>query len=628
MGLFRGVAESGPARRGWLLPAVAPPLLAGAWLRFSHLGGQVLGGDELHAVRAALDQPLAAILTTYQLTDSCIPLTAFDRLLVEQGVALSERVLRLPMLVCGLLALPLLAWMMRGRVASRTRILWLWLLALSPLLVLYSRIARSYMPMVLLACAAAVAFERWWHGATGGGDRESGGSGAEIGAAGEGIGRRGHGGGGAAAAYVALGALAVWFHLGAAPFVGAPLLFALGDLAGTRGQRAVGENGAWQSTWRRRGGRGAVAKGGATGPPDGGVTGESVTGERRQALGRLGLAGAGLLGACALFLLPARESLLRLIAGKHQAQSIPAATWGSVLRLQAGTAAPPAAVVFWLAAAAGLVLLLRRRRRFALFTLTLAAVQLLGILALSPIGLANALVLDRYLLPLLPIVLLWVAEALAHPWWPRPGRLGRAGQGLAAAGFLAALLAAGPFADAEVRASSFMHHNDLVAFARPRAALPRGELPLPYRALGGGAVVELPWPPVWDFGRSFYVYQEVHGLPVLVAPPRALLDDPRLRLRNWVAAAPEAIGRSGARWAIVHLRLDVEEDRLRGTPLRTMPERQRLLYAREGRRMAALLAGTWGPPTFSDPARGVLAWDLSRLSRVPAVGEGGRAKAR
>jgi hypothetical protein len=589
MGLFREVAESGPARRGWLLLAVAPPLLAGACLRFSHLGGQLLGGDELHAVRAALDQPLAAILTTYQLTDSCIPLTAFDRLLVEGGVALSERVLRLPMLVCGLLALPLLAWMARGRVALRTRILWLWLLALSPLLVLYSRIARSYMPMVLLACAAAVAFERWWHGATAGGDRESGGSGAEILASGEEIGRRGQGGGGAATGYVALGALAIWFHLGAAPFVAAPLLFALGDLASPRGD---------------------------------------ARGERRQALGRLGLAGAGLLGACALFLLPARESLLRLIAGKHQAQSIPAATWGSVLRLQAGTAAAPAAVVFWLAAAAGLVLLLRRRRRFALFTLTLAAVQLLGILALSPIGLANALVLDRYLLPLLPIVLLWVAEALAHPWWPRPGRLERAGQGLAAAGFLAVLLAAGPFADADVRASSFMHHNDLVAFARPRAALPRGELPLPYRAVGGGAVVELPWPPVWDFGRAFYVYQEVHGLPVLVAPPRGLLDDPRLRLRNWVAAAPEAIARSGARWAIVHLRLDVEEDRLRGTPGRTMPERQRLLYAREGRRMAALLAGAWGPATFADPARGVLAWDLSRLSRAPPVGQGGREKAR
>jgi hypothetical protein len=551
-------APSSPAlratRAGGHALALLPPLLAAAYLRLAHLAGQVIGGDELHAVRAALAQPLKSILVTYQLTDSCIPLTALDRLLVDHGVRLSEIVLRLPMLLSGLLALPLLAWLARGRVDPRTRYLWLWLLAMSPLLVLYSRIARSYMPMVLLACGAALAFERWWNGdsAAGGGGRPAV---------------------GLALAYVALGALAIWFHLGAAPLVGAPLLFALGDLVGARRRRAAGA---------------AVA------------------------LGRLVLVGAGLLAACALFLVPARASLLRLIAGKHQAQTIPAATWTGVARLQAGTASPLLAIVFWLAALVGLGMLLGRRRRFALFTLTLAVLQLLGILLLSPIGLASAVVLDRYLLPLLPIVLLWVAAALAHPWWPRQSALGRAGQGLGAAGFLAALLAAGPFADAGARASSFLHHNDFVAFVRPRATVPGGALPLPYRAAGGGALVELPWPPVWDFGRAFYAYQEVHGLPVLVAPPPGILDDPRLRLRNWVEASPEALAGSGARWVIVHLRLGAEEDRLRGSPGRPMPARLRELYAREGQRMAALLSAGWGPPTCGDASAAVVAWDLSR----------------
>jgi MYXO-CTERM domain-containing protein len=551
-------APSSPAlratRAGGHALALLPPLLAAAYLRLAHLAGQVIGGDELHAVRAALAQPLKSILVTYQLTDTCIPLTALDRLLVDHGVRLSEIVLRLPMLLSGLLALPLLAWLARGRVDPRTRYLWLWLLALSPLLVLYSRIARSYMPMVLLACGAALAFERWWNGgsAAGGGGRPAV---------------------GLALAYVALGALAIWFHLGAAPLVGAPLLFALGDLVGAGRRRAAGA---------------AVA------------------------LGRLVLVGAGLLAACALFLVPARASLLRLIAGKHQAQTIPAATWTGVARLQAGTASPVLAIVFWLAALVGLGMLLGRRRRFALFTLTLAVLQLLGILLLSPIGLASAVVLDRYLLPLLPIVLLWVAAALAHPWWPRQSALGRAGQGLGAAGFLAALLAAGPFADAGARAGSFLHHNDFVAFVRPRATVPGGALPLPYRAAGGGALVELPWPPVWDFGRAFYAYQEVHGLPVLVAPPPGILDDPRLRLRNWVEASPEALAGSGARWVIVHLRLGAEEDRLRGSPGRPMPAPLRELYAREGQRMAALLSAGWGPPTCGDASAAVVAWDLSR----------------
>src|SRR5262249_47871344 len=158
---------------------------------------------------------------------------------------------------------------------------------------------------------------------------------------------------------------------------------------------------------------------------------------------------------------------------------------------------------------------------------------------------------------------------------------------------------------------------DFVAFARPRPALPLG-LPVPYRTIGGGAVVELPWPPVWDFGRSFYVYQEVHGLPVLVAPPAGVLDGPRPPLRHPGGASPAAIAARGARWATVHLRLAAEEDGLRGAPGRPMPARQRQLYAREAERVVALLAGRWGSPAYADA--GVLAWDLARR---PSGGAGG-----
>ena len=78
-------------------------VVAGVALRFWNLADQVLGGDELHAVRAALSQPLPALLTTYQLADSCIPLTALDRWLLDHGVALDERLLRLPVLVNALI---------------------------------------------------------------------------------------------------------------------------------------------------------------------------------------------------------------------------------------------------------------------------------------------------------------------------------------------------------------------------------------------------------------------------------------------------------------------------------------------------------------------------------------------
>jgi hypothetical protein len=184
---------------------------------------------------------------------------------------------------------------------------------------------------------------------------------------------------------------------------------------------------------------------------------------------------------------PAYPSLARLIAAKRQPQEVPAATWWGVLQLQAGARAGQRlpAVLFWAVALAGLAALLRRRRRLGIYLLVLVLAQLLGILALSPLGLARLQVLDRYLLPALPVVLLWVAAGLAHPWWPRQGRLGRAGQRLGAAGLVLAWLAAGPFADAGFRASSFMHHNDMVAFALPRATAPPGGVPRPYLALGG-----------------------------------------------------------------------------------------------------------------------------------------------
>lgn len=547
---------------------LALAIALGAALRLANLAGQVLGGDELHAVRAALAQPLSALLTTYQLADSCIPLTALDRLLVEHGLPLDERRLRLPVLACGLAALALLPALARRHLSPAALPLFAALVAISPLLVLYSRIARSYMPATLLSFAAVMSFDAWWRPPPPSHERAPR--------------RRTL----ALAAYVLCGALAIWFHLGTAPIVAAPLLFGFADL-GLGRRRAADEFPA-------------------------------------AALGALLAAGAALAVACALFVLPALPSLLRLVAAKHQAQSVPAATWWGVLRLQAGTAQLAPMAAFWAAAAAGAISLVRRRPRLGWYLLTLVVAQPAGILVLSPLGLARLQVLDRYLLPALPVVLLLVAAGLARPWWPRQSRAGAVAQRVAAGGLVLLWLAAGPFADPGYRASSFMHHNDLVAFALLRATLPPGGLPAPYRVLGGppgSAVVELPWPPAWDFGRSFYVYQEVHGLRVLVAPlPGALPADPeRLRLRNAVAPLPAALLASGARWVVVHRGLAAEEDRLvlppGSPPPRRMPPALAAQLAAVGERAIARLTAAWGPPAAADAA--VAVWSLRRAGRGP-----------
>jgi hypothetical protein len=554
-------------------------LAAGVVLRFWNLRDQVLGGDELHAVRAALSQPLATLLTTYQLADSCIPLTALDRWLLDRGVALDERLLRLPVLASGLAALVLLPLLVRRRLPPAAWPFFGALVATSPLLVLYSRIARSYMPATLLSFAAVMAFDRWWTPVRA--DAPAGAGGARAPAA--------RSGAAAAVAYVVLAALAMWFHLGTAPIVAAPLVFGAVELA--LGRERGNRRGRREWPWRR--------------------------------LAALGAAAAGLAAACALFLVPAYPSLARLIAAKRQPQEVPAATWWGVLQLQAGARAGQRlpALLFWAAALAGLSALLRRRRRLGCYLLVLVLAQLLGILALSPLGLARLQVLDRYLLPALPVVLLWVAAGLAHPWWPRQGRLGRAGQRLGAAGLVVAWLAAGPFADAGFRGSSFMHHNDMVAFALPRATAPPGGVPRPYLALGGPpgtSIVELPWPPVWDFGRCFYVYQEVHGLRVRVAAAAAAPPAGLLRLRNRVSPEPAALLASGARWVVVHRDLALEEERLGlpagAPPPRRMPPALAAELAAAGERSAARFAAAWGPPAFADAA--VAVWDLARYDRA------------
>lgn len=192
--------------------AMLGALAAGSILRLWNLGAQVLSGDEFHAVIAALDRPISRILFFYQAADNCIPLSVLDRFLLDSGAALSEWSVRLPVLIAGfalLVLAPVWAW---RRLGAGTAMALAWLIALSPGLVFYSRIARSYAPATLFACAAVAAFETWHR----------------------------RGGVAPAAAYVGCAVMAAWFHLGALPLALSPFVVAALALAAprdrTRGQ--------------------------------------------------------------------------------------------------------------------------------------------------------------------------------------------------------------------------------------------------------------------------------------------------------------------------------------------------------------------------------------------------------
>ncbi len=204
------MSEPRPAS-AWLPPAgwtciLVVVALAGAALRLDQLAAQVLLDDEWHAVHQVLRRGPAAMFVDFGFADYSIPLGMFDWTLAHT-IGLSETAIRMPMLLCGLATLVLFPLHVARRFGPPTAVVFAALLAVSPLLVLYSRTARPYAITLLLGWIAHAAFARY---------------------AGASHRRRGAG-----IAYVAAAAAAAWLHPIVAPFVLAPLLYAMAQLPAT-----------------------------------------------------------------------------------------------------------------------------------------------------------------------------------------------------------------------------------------------------------------------------------------------------------------------------------------------------------------------------------------------------------
>jgi hypothetical protein len=518
-------------------------------------------GDELHAVLAALTSPLPDILYTYRNSDNCLPLSGLYRWWIDGGRPLTEMGLRLPVVASALAFLALAPRIADGWVGRRAAAVFAWLLALSPALVLYSRIVRSYMPIVLLGLLAAAAFFTWWR-----------------------TGRRSW-----AVAYALAAALAVYFHLLAAPFAAAPLAFAAAARLAGRGRGRPG--------W-----------------------------------GSLTAVGAGAALGVLTFVIPARESLQALVADKGGYPTLPVERLPEVLGMAAGGPPGLLTAVFFAAALAGLVRLLRRHGELGLYTLTLVLVQLAATVVLAPVGSPNPWIFFRYQLIALPLVLLWVAVGLAAPGEvraearaERPGR-GLPGRRLAAAVpalVLAALAVGGPLARAEYLVyGSFVHRRNFLAYAGPLPTVAETPVLDVYRELaaapGEGAVLEVPW--LWPRTRVFPIYQHLHRRDVLVSDGWEIFDDPRLAFTHLIPMRPDAWLASGARFLVLHRRLPWEEDRIvfpAGAQWRRgwrLAEAQRRRLVRLGSRLARRLEAEWGPPLRAD--RRLWVWDLAAVRRA------------
>lgn len=141
----------------WLPLAAA--VAAGTWLRCQQWFDQVLIDDEWHLVhRLVLSTPREMFLD-FGYADYGIPLGLLYAALGNL-TSFSESLLRLPMLVAGVATLVVLPMLVLRRAGLAAATVLAWLLAISPLLIVYSRLARPYAIVLLLVWIAVFALAR------------------------------------------------------------------------------------------------------------------------------------------------------------------------------------------------------------------------------------------------------------------------------------------------------------------------------------------------------------------------------------------------------------------------------------------------------------------------------------
>lgn len=380
------------AREAWPWRCLAlVAVLAGAWLRIAQLRSQMLVDDEWHSVRMLIRSDMAGIAGHFGLADYCIPLTLYYRWLYEHAV-LSEWSMHLPLLLAGLALLLVAPWLLRTSLPASTRAAWVGLLAISPSLVYYSRTARPYALLALLGVVAFVAFRNW---------RERRGNARLWGGL-----------------YVVATFLAGWAHI-------LSLVFTLWPLA-------------WHGLAALR------------------ATTHRLSRERGRAELRR-LVGLGVLVAIplAFALVPPLLNDWGAMAGKAGTDEATSASLHRTLLMQFGVGSAWLCAGMALLFALGVVRLWRRERAFVATVLSACIVGGLVIVAARPAWIQHAAVLVRYAAPVLPFLLLFVAEGLVGVLARlRPPVLST----LLAAACLGALFALGPMPGWYYRPNQFMGH--------------------------------------------------------------------------------------------------------------------------------------------------------------------------
>ncbi|MFX0133847.1 MAG: glycosyltransferase family 39 protein [Candidatus Hodarchaeota archaeon] len=135
-------------------------VLIGAFLRLYRIGSQIIWDDEWHAIQIAIFNPLKYIVTHFHWNYNSIPLTIYFRIMLE-SIGLNEINIRLPQLLSGTLMLVIFPLIIKKLFNKRIALIFLFLIAISPLLVYFSRNSLSYSTVVLLSFISIFSFYQW-----------------------------------------------------------------------------------------------------------------------------------------------------------------------------------------------------------------------------------------------------------------------------------------------------------------------------------------------------------------------------------------------------------------------------------------------------------------------------------
>lgn len=456
--------------------ALALALSIGFFLRTYLLTSQVLIDDEWHGFYYAIGKSPCWLLTHFSIPGAtCIPLNFYTWVL-GATVGWSETWLRLPLLICGVLCVVVCPWLAKIIVGPK-RAAWLaLLLAISPILIFYSRICRPYSVVAFFGFAALLLAARW----------------RQTGALRYGIG------------FAVAGVLAVYFHLFAVIAVATPVLSAivLHVLGRFRKARRLD----------------------VTGPP----------------LWHWFTVAAGMAVVGAILILPALIHSLEgtffsiALKGTFQLQSLP-----RVAALVSGTGQPVLTLFFGLLLIVGAVGQCRRNPWFGGTLVSLYPLYALALILSRPDSAQSAIVLTRYCIPLVPVSLLFVACGMQDVLEMVAGRvvLRPTLQMLAVVAWVAVMASAGPLPQCYVAPNNFTSqsayqqsygpidwshsfHSDMTpADFKLNTVIRADEISPFYRELAeqpdGRPIVEYPML-IGDHFDPLYYYQHFHRRPVIV----------------------------------------------------------------------------------------------------------------